>query len=513
MEWLKLFVTLTFVVTIETKIDLTLKDVKAVVGEKFDYQIGDDEFLSKYRIYRIVERGEKRLPQWLHFDANYSMLMGYPEPEDAGSYTLRLRAKCVDQEDSDCQDRLSRTFNIFVVEPLKSAESRAAPDEAPALKNSIDHIKVSVGRYYQFRVPENTFQDKEDGNTRNLSLSVSLVYGKPLPSDSWLMFDRSSQTLYGIPLKSDTIGPDVLNKIILTAKDSEGQTVKDAISLTYQYEKELNHIISMRFISSFEEFMTDRENLVQFARSVAGFYGDNNLAYLTFSNVDKGSVIVAWSNTSLLGSMCRKSVIQELYDRLVDVNDTRNDSNSALFRDFKPLSYRLEFSGSCLLPLTSSLPPTKSPVTDGDDRLWLEIILPALIAILVVVIIALLLLICCRHRRPSKSMKDSDKPAFLEDRRPIIFPEELELVDPSLRSKTPLVLPSDYLHDSRPTVPPHGRPAPPYKQPEIEDLFPEGDNAPPPPPPHTRVQDPEGTQSDPPPYRLPPPYFNPHRPN
>jgi neurexin len=185
----------------------------------------------------------------------------------------------------------------------------AAPDAAPVLKNSIDHIKVLVGRYFELRIPSSTFEDQEDGNTRNLSLTITLVYGKPLPADGWLKFNEISQTLYGIPLKSDTIGQNVVNKFILTAKDSQGQVVKDAISLTYEYEMELNHRLSVKLNGSYEKFTGDRANLIQFARNVAGFYGDKNLDLLTFSNIEKGSVIVTWSNNSLLGMVCKKSVI------------------------------------------------------------------------------------------------------------------------------------------------------------------------------------------------------------
>lgn len=53
---LSLIVTLTLVcVTIGTKAELNLDDVTAVVGEKFDYQIGNEEFLSTYKIYRASD--------------------------------------------------------------------------------------------------------------------------------------------------------------------------------------------------------------------------------------------------------------------------------------------------------------------------------------------------------------------------------------------------------------------------------------------------------------------------
>ncbi|XP_045164477.1 dystroglycan 1-like isoform X3 [Mercenaria mercenaria] len=544
MALLNLLVTLSLLfVAIETKEELNLDDVTTIVGEKFDYQIGNEEFLSTYKIYRIVQRGQRKLPAWLTFDTNSSMLIGYPKTEDIGLYTLRLRAQCIDPAVTYCQDKLSRTFHVTVIEPLKSAESRgrhtftkhekegkwiytnmhngntrlyveydisrhAAPDESPSLEKSIDHLKVIVGRYFKFQIPDGTFSDKEDGNTRNLSLRISLTYSKPFPEDAWLMFNETSQTFYGIPLKNDSDGESVISEFTLIAEDSQGQVAKDAISLTYEYEKDVNHRISVAFNGSYEKFTNDRMNLIKVAEKIADFYNDENLNFLTFSNVETGSVVIVWSNNSLIGTTCIKSKIQELYNRLSDDNGTISDQFVALFTDFTPINTSFEFLGACLLPITSFAPPTKSPVSETDNRMWIEIVLPALIAILVIVIIALLLLICCRHRRPSKEIKDADKPAFLEDRRPIIFPEELEMVDPSLKPKTPLVLPSDYLTETPPAVPPHGRPAPPYRTPMLdEDRFPGEDEN----PPHLSTYGGHSQQTEPPPYRLPPPYYNPHR--
>lgn len=407
-------------------------------------------------------------------------------------------------------DKTQTGTNYFPVNYISMFISSltAAPDDSPFLNRSIDHLEITIGRFYQLQIPANTFSDKEDGNTRNLKLTISLTYGKPLPTDSWLMFNETSQTLYGIPLKSDSEGGDTINEFTLTAMDSQGHVAKDAISLTYKYETDINHRIRVVLNDSYETFIDDRRNLIQVARNIAGFYEDQNLDFLTFSAIEKGSIVIIWSNNSLIGTQCLRNEIQELSDRISDVNGTISDKFLSSFPNLLPVSTSLEFFGACLLPQTTLAPPTKSPVSETNNRMWIEIVLPALVAILFIVIIALLLLICCRHRRPSKNIKDSDKPAFLEDRRPIIFPDELEMVDPSLKPKTPLVLPSDYLQETAPAVPPHGQPVPPYRTPMLDDdtFLLDDEDAPQPPPHGGHMQ-----QTEPPPYRLPPPYYNPHR--
>ncbi|KAL4226710.1 cytoskeletal anchoring at plasma membrane [Mactra antiquata] len=527
MILLHIIISSLLLVTIETRGDFKLDDVTVLIGDKLDYQIGDEEFLSSYKVYKIVQRGHKKLPDWLTFNMNTSMLIGHPEMKDVGKYTLKIRAQCIDPEKEDCQDKLSRTFHINVVEPLKSAESRGrknnllhgknanwlytnrhnqvAPDRDPMLNQSIDHLEVIVGRYFHYQIPRYTFFDKEDGNTRNLTLNISLIYGRPLPVNSWLFFNATSQTLYGIPLKSDVVGDEAITKFILFATDSQNQAVKDAISITYKYDKHVNHEIGLTMNGSYSNFINDRTQLILVARNLAKFYNDNNMKQITFSSVLKGSVVVSWGNNTLFGTVCYRKYIQDMYDKLY-INESLSSSLVALFGDYVLIATSLRYSGVCLLPVIPSSTVKPAPIDKSND-MWLEILLPALVAILIVVIIALLLLICCRHRRPSKDIKDSDKPAFLEDRQPIIFPEELEMVDPSLKPKTPLVLPSDYLKETPPAVPPHGPPSPPYQMPGGNDRIQYEDDA-------EQLEplshDPQQI-SNPPPYRLPPPYFNPHR--
>lgn len=391
----------------------------------------------------------------------------------------------------------------------------AIPDGSPRLLNPVNQLEVHIGKYYEYHIPYNTFNDTEDGGTRNLSLKVNLVYGKPLPKGAWLMFNETSQTLYGIPLWQDIVddNEDRIMTVILSAKDSNGNIEKDAIQVVYNKSHFMGHShkIHLEFDSNYKDFMHSRRNLITFGRDLAGFYGDSNLDFLTFLEVQSGSLNVVWSNSSLSGDECHRNEIQALFDKISSANGSLTEDFQELFSNssLNIMSAKLEFVGVCLLPLTTTELPsgvTRAPGSSADDKIWIEVVIPALVAILLLVIVALILLICCRHRHSRKKLSKKEKPMFLEDRRPIIFPEELEMTDPNLKPKTPLVLPSDLASDAPPPVPPHrGRNIPQHQAPASEDDVFLTDSRPPPP------QFGESQVSDPPPYRLPPPYFNPHR--
>ena len=333
------------------------------------------------------------------------------------------------------------------------------------------------------------------------------------------MFNESSQALYGIPMWQDIVddNKDRIMTIILTAKDSAGQIKKDAIQVVYNKSHYMGHShkIHLGFNGEYKDFMHSRNNLISVGHDIAEFFGDSSLDFLTFLEVNSGSLDVVLSNSSLSGEKCHRNEIQEVFDKIADSNGTVLQEFSNVFANssLNITSAKLGFVGVCLLPLTTREPTlnvTNSPASSSDssdnNKFWIEVVIPALAAILLLVIVALILLICCRHRHSRKKLSKSEKPMFLEDRRPIIFPEELEMTDPNLKPKTPLVLPSDLASDRPPPVPPHrGRssPQPLGQAPEQESFL--TDSRPPPP------QFDQSQASEPPAYRLPPPYFNPHR--
>ena len=54
----------------------------------------------------------------------------------------------------------------------------ATPDPVPMVTSPLDTLIVSSGVYFEFIIPENTFIDLQDGNTRNLTLSLLDVNGQ-----------------------------------------------------------------------------------------------------------------------------------------------------------------------------------------------------------------------------------------------------------------------------------------------------------------------------------------------
>ncbi len=70
-------------------------------------------------------------------------------------------------------------------------------NQPPQLQKKLRKIPVTAGRYVSWKIPEDTFFDEEDGNTRNLRLTLRYKNGTVV-SDSadWIRFDVKKQVVH-----------------------------------------------------------------------------------------------------------------------------------------------------------------------------------------------------------------------------------------------------------------------------------------------------------------------------
>jgi hypothetical protein len=59
-------------------------------------------------------------------------------------------------------------------------------------------IEYTVYSFFSFVIPEDTFSDLEDGNTRSLRLIFKTEEGTSVAQTSWLQFNPEKQEVYGL---------------------------------------------------------------------------------------------------------------------------------------------------------------------------------------------------------------------------------------------------------------------------------------------------------------------------
>ena len=348
---------------------------------------------------------------------------------------------------------------VGTTSPVKPPKPTDEPfNYAPILKNDIDRITVVVGDVLHYKVPRDTFYDFEDGDTENLKLVFLTVDGLTLPRNSWVRFNASTQTLYGLALASHVGRQEYL----MAAIDSRGKIARDAFEIVVQRrpnELRINHEFSLTLDLDYRKFLTDVDNRIDVANKLAALYGDPNAEKITVTKIAEGSVIYAWTNNSLPTDTCPKREISELLQYLITPNNSLNQSMVAAMHPYKVLKAGADPRGNCVgagvPPLESSRPPPEdpgqvqpAPRETSDEDVLITTLIPA------IVIAAMLLLAGCiacflyRKKRKGK-MTDADRHTFDNKGIPIIFADELEeKPDPPTK---PLIL-----DDEKPPLPPPG---------------------------------------------------------
>lgn len=187
-------------------------------------------------------------------------------------------------------------------------------------------------------IPANTFTDFEDGDTRNLKLSL-YWHGAPLKTTHWLQFNHHLQEIYGLPLEKDISTWNYE----LVATDSEGANVSDSLDIHVQQHKlsrSVNHEFTIYLrVDKRNEFPTDVDWERKVIQSLAVVYGGDNVQHITVRSIeintsDREQVIFTWTNDNVpRSSDCPRETINRLWRVLVDTN---GDPSSSLRRVLAP---------------------------------------------------------------------------------------------------------------------------------------------------------------------------------
>ena len=352
--------------------------------------------------------------------------------------------------------KASSSRELETTKPVKPTKTTEEPfNYAPILKNDIDRIVVPVGDVLSYKVPKDTFYDFEDGNTENLKLVFLTVDGLTLPRNSWVKFNQSSQTLYGLPLPSHVGRQEYL----MAAIDRKGKIARDAFEIVVQRrpnEQRINHEFSITLDLDYHKFLMDVDKRIDVANKLAAMYGDPNADKITVTRIAEGSVVYAWTNNSVASQQCPTRELSELVRYLITANHSLNQTFIAAMHPYRVEKAGVVPMGSCI----ATVPPVQTnhpapheprqvepaPRETSDEDVLITTVVPAVVIAAMLLLAGLIACVLYRKKRKGK-LSDEDQHTFVNKGIPIIFADELEdKPDPPTK---PLIL-----DDEKPPLPP-----------------------------------------------------------
>ena len=193
-------------------------------------------------------------------------------------------------------------------------------------------MPLTAGKFSRIMIPANTFQDLEDGDTRDLSLSVvDRDTGVPMNDLSWARFSKTKQELQLLPLE-DNIG---LYNFRVQASDSGGESQQDTLVISVRqqtisrtFHHQFTAILDLADPSKFRHPVDWKLRLLDI---LASYFGDSDSSKITVLELGPqgptGHISFKWTNDSLPRQSCPREAVNSLFRQL-----STNQRPSAGFR-------------------------------------------------------------------------------------------------------------------------------------------------------------------------------------
>ena len=304
----------------------------------------------------------------------------------------------------------------------------------PQLKNHIDRLNVFQGQGLRFYIPNDTFYDKEDMYTPNLSLDMRTIDDEELVNTSWILLNSSSQEIYGLPTDVNKVG---LHEFFIIAKDREGAKAYDAFEVSVSKDNiPFNHKFHIILDYDNTTFMENAGVRVMLTDKIASYFGVNFTSVRVVGYAP--GVLFTFYFDFIPYDECFHSLLKKLIDGFWLDDRLHPAFVAALLPGFRVIAGSYEMLGPCQSVIG---PETGAVVSDRPGGIWWTYaIIPAIIITIVLLIIGCCLLImmgCCRKQKMTKA----DKTTFIYKKKPIVLREEYEIKEQLL--KQPVVLPNE----------------------------------------------------------------------
>ena len=223
-----------------------------------------------------------------------------------------------------------------------------ATDEAPKLITNWEALNPNTCSTFRSQIPENTFVDKEEGNTRNLRLTFEHFVNLNLAAiPYWVRFDEKQQLLTMLPFMTLS---QTTYTYTMKAFDITNQSASMSLSTNVQIDTNSpSHVISMRFkvndpqIKNFIDLYNTLRNKVQiYFKDVS-----DTVEYISMSQYPNIIYDVKWTNCTLSKTSCERSKFEWIRDELLTNTQVNPSFKLNMGGEFSIESVSVTYDGIC----------------------------------------------------------------------------------------------------------------------------------------------------------------------
>ena len=207
-------------------------------------------------------------------------------------------------------------YNISTIMDERS-ENCSSPPSLPPVANRSLTAEVKLCQKLDFKVPMDTFYDPEEGNTRNLSLSLLKENKQALDLDSWVQIDRTSQTIYGYP----RINSPRKYKYQLIASDAQENTASAPVDISIIGNlPSVAYKLMLSGTTKIDKSSPNVEQEIQLIQKIGNYFGDYAINDIRFSRRND-LITFEWSFCNRRTDRCNCYFIRHVRNRITPLTD------------------------------------------------------------------------------------------------------------------------------------------------------------------------------------------------
>ena len=266
--------------------------------------------------------------------------------------------------------------SFFKVTSVSESVGDICQEDPPRVQAEIPDLHVGFCGVLLYKIPSNTFNDKQDGNTPKLKLQLLQSNGITIPIGNWLQFDSQSQTITAV-LTQDQNSPSFPKEhtFILVATDSTNLSINTSVKVT------LNATMP-----SFSHTFTARATLgpslselpiYRFSKKLQNYFGEevNTNRIISSTEASGNGIIITWTNCSLRYNPCDVIGISRVRSKLQTTTGVLQSAFVAAMQpDFTQLLLSETNSGPCLSDEPPKLSLPFGPISVSVCRTYKSLI-------------------------------------------------------------------------------------------------------------------------------------------
>lgn len=391
--------------------------------------------------------------------------------------------------------------------PMKTTTTKpttpTTTQEEPCLfvNKKLEDQSFTSGSIVKIKIPKDTFKDCYVDSTNDLDLSIT-INDKSLPEGFWLDLNKRQSKpdiILMNPLNSDA--GNYTFKLTATNVHRKSASLNFVVVVHGQEMMSVppNHELSVTIDTDYDKFIGSLDKRIELSNKISRIFGDRNADSLTVTRLERGSVVYAWTNNSLVSNDCPADELKALVNKMFNADGTLTESAQDALQPYTVSAAAAQPLGACTdnpefpkrmtgmkmttlpKPTTTVKPEKKTTSTEqptikytdapkttlksstekttaavaaagaggsGSD-IWITTVVPAIVVV-IVLIIALIIACCLYRKRRKGKMKLEEKNKFANSKGvPVIFADEYE--EKPNDSTRPLIL-----QDEKPPMPPPG---------------------------------------------------------